>query len=208
MSGTMNRRAFLGTVATGVAAAELVTIGRSGLGSGSAASAAGVAVQRGTHTSFSSMKQIDAGLLNVGYAEAGPVGGPPVLCLHGWPYDIHSFVDVAPALGSAGYRVIVPYLRGYGSTRFLSPDTFRNGEPAAVAHDIIASAVRRPSGIRTTSPSRSTTIAGASGWPTARRGTATSRGGLPPVRSSACPRSPSRAMPTVPHTPRTPVPIA
>ena len=138
MSGTMNRRAFLGAVASSVAAAEFVTIGRSGLGSGSAASAAGVAVQRGTHTSFSSMKQIDAGLLDVGYAEAGAAGGPPVLCLHGWPYDIHSFVDVAPALGSAGYRVIVPYLRGYGSTRFLSPDTFRNGEPAAVAHDIIA----------------------------------------------------------------------
>ena len=138
MSGTMNRRAFLGAVASSVAAAELVTIGRSGLGSGSAASAAGVAVQRRTHTSFSSMKQIDAGLLDVGYAEAGPSGGPPVLCLHGWPYDIHSFVDVAPALGSAGYRVIVPYLRGYGSTRFLSADTFRNGEPAAVAHDIIA----------------------------------------------------------------------
>ena len=137
MSETINRRAFLGTVATSVAAAELLTIGRSGLGSGTVASAATVGIRPGTHTSFSSIKQIDAGLLNVGYAEAGPAGGPPVLLLHGWPYDIHSFVDVAPWLGSAGYRVIVPYLRGYGTTRFLSDDTFRNGEPAAVAQDII-----------------------------------------------------------------------
>ena len=77
-------------------------------------------------------------MLNVGYAEAGPADGPPVILLHGWPYDIHSFVDVAPLLASAGYRVIVPYLRGYGTTRFLSSDTFRNGQPSAVAVDIIA----------------------------------------------------------------------
>jgi pimeloyl-ACP methyl ester carboxylesterase len=92
----------------------------------------------GTNTSFSSLKQIDAGLMNVGYAEAGPVNGSPVILLHGWPYDIYSFVDVAPLLASAGYRVIVPYLRGYGPTRFLSSETFRNGQPSAVAVDIIA----------------------------------------------------------------------
>jgi pimeloyl-ACP methyl ester carboxylesterase len=88
--------------------------------------------------SFSLLKQIDAGLLNVGYAEAGPVDGKPAILLHGWPYDIHSFVDVAPLLAAAGYRVIVPYLRGFGTTRFLSSDTFRNGQQSVVALDIIA----------------------------------------------------------------------
>ena len=92
----------------------------------------------GRNTSFSSLKQINAGLLNVGYAEAGPASGPPVILLHGWPYDIYSFVDVTPLLAAAGYRVIVPYLRGYGTTRFLSSETFRNGQPSAVAHDLIA----------------------------------------------------------------------
>jgi len=87
---------------------------------------------------FASIKQIDAGVLNVGYAEVGPADGPTVILLHGWPYDIYSFVDVAPLLAEKGYRVIVPYLRGYGTTRFLSNDTIRNGEPAAVAVDIIA----------------------------------------------------------------------
>ena len=96
------------------------------------------AIKPGTNTSFGSLKQIDAGLLNVGYAEAGPADGPAVILLHGWPYDIHSFVDVAPLLASAGYRVIVPYLRGYGTTRFLSSDTFRNGQQSVVALDIIA----------------------------------------------------------------------
>jgi pimeloyl-ACP methyl ester carboxylesterase len=88
--------------------------------------------------SFGPLKQIDAGLLNVGYAEAGPADGTPVMLLHGWPYDIHTYVDVAPLLAAAGYRVIVPYLRGYGSTRFLSTATFRNGQQSAVAVDIIA----------------------------------------------------------------------
>ena len=91
-----------------------------------------------TTTSFGPLKQIDAGVLNVGYAEAGPAGGPPVILLHGWPYDIYSFVEVAPLLASAGHRVIVPYLRGYGTTRFLANDTFRNGQPAALATDIVA----------------------------------------------------------------------
>jgi len=95
-------------------------------------------VKAGTNTSFASLKQIDAGVLNVGYAEAGPATGPAVILLHGWPYDIHSYVDVAPLLGARGYRVIVPYLRGYGTTRFLSADTIRNGQPSAVASDIIA----------------------------------------------------------------------
>jgi pimeloyl-ACP methyl ester carboxylesterase len=92
----------------------------------------------GAKTSFAPLKQINAGLLNVGYVEAGPVGGPPVILLHGWPYDIYSFVDVAPLLASAGYRVIVPYVRGYGTTRFLSPDAFRNGQPSALAADLTA----------------------------------------------------------------------
>jgi pimeloyl-ACP methyl ester carboxylesterase len=95
-------------------------------------------IKTALNTSFSSLKQIDAGVLSVGYAEAGPLDGPPVILLHGWPYDIYSFVDVAPLLASQGYRVYVPYLRGYGSTRFLSSATFRNGQPAAVAVDIVA----------------------------------------------------------------------
>jgi pimeloyl-ACP methyl ester carboxylesterase len=95
-------------------------------------------IKPGTNTSFASLKQVNAGLLNVGYAEAGPADGPVVILLHGWPYDIYSFVDVTPMLASAGYRVIVPYLRGYGTTSFLSAETFRNGQPSAVALDIIA----------------------------------------------------------------------
>ena len=84
------------------------------------------------------MKQIDAGVLNVGYAEAGPTDGPAVILLHGWPYDIHSYVDVTPLLEEAGYRAIVPYLRGYGTTRFLSSETFRNGQQSVLAVDAIA----------------------------------------------------------------------
>ncbi len=95
-------------------------------------------IKPGTNTSFAALKQIDAGLLNVGYAEAGPADGPPVMLLHGWPYDIHSFVDVAPLLAATGYRVIVPYLRGYGTTRFLASDTIRNGQPSVVALDTTA----------------------------------------------------------------------
>ncbi len=96
------------------------------------------AIKPGTNTSFASLKQINAGVLNVGYAEAGPADGPAVILLHGWPYDIHSYVDVAPLLASAGYRVIVPYVRGCGTTRFLSNGTFRNGQQGAVAVDAIA----------------------------------------------------------------------
>ena len=93
---------------------------------------------KGENTSFGPLKQIDAGVLSVGYAEAGPADGRPVILLHGWPYDIHSYVDVAPLLASAGYRVIVPYLRGYGTTRFRSSETVRNGQPSVVAVDIVA----------------------------------------------------------------------
>jgi pimeloyl-ACP methyl ester carboxylesterase len=130
-----NRRRFLGTAALTAAAAQLGMIGSS---DAQTKLAQLPATKSGTHTSFASLKQIDAGLLNVGYAEAGPADGPAVILLHGWPYDIHSFVDVAPLLASEGYRVIVPYVRGYGTTRFLSSETFRNAEPAAVALDLIA----------------------------------------------------------------------
>ncbi|HEY6575777.1 MAG TPA: alpha/beta hydrolase, partial [Mycobacterium sp.] len=92
----------------------------------------------GGHTAFRSYKQVDAGVLNIGYAEDGPADGPPVILLHGWPYDIHSYVDVAPLLADRGFRVIVPYLRGFGSTTFLSDATVRNGQQAAVASDVIA----------------------------------------------------------------------
>lgn len=95
-------------------------------------------IKASASVSFGPLKQIDAGVLNVTYAEAGPSDGTPVLLLHGWPYDIYSFVEVAPLLASAGFRVIVPYLRGYGATRFLSNDTVRNGQPSALAVDIIA----------------------------------------------------------------------
>jgi pimeloyl-ACP methyl ester carboxylesterase len=96
------------------------------------------AIEPRTNASFGPLKQADAGVLNVGYAEAGPAGGPAVVLLHGWPYDIHTYVDVAPLLAAAGYRVIVPYLRGYGPTSFLSPATVRNGQQSAVAVDVIA----------------------------------------------------------------------
>ena len=129
-----HRRRFFGTAALTIAAAQLGMIGSV---NAQPSRTKLPAIKPGTNTSFASVKQIDAGVLNVGYAEAGPANGPAVILLHGWPYDIHSFVDVAPMLASAGYRVIVPYLRGYGTTRFLSNETFRNGEQAAVAVDII-----------------------------------------------------------------------
>jgi len=130
-----DRRRFFGTAAMAIAAAQLGVTGRA---EAQRQETKMPAVKPGTNTTFAPLKQIDAGVLNVGYAEAGPANGLPVILLHGWPYDIYSFVDVAPALATAGYRVIVPYLRGYGTTRFLSTDTVRNGEPAAVAQDTIA----------------------------------------------------------------------
>jgi pimeloyl-ACP methyl ester carboxylesterase len=132
------RRRFFGTAALTVAAAQLGVIGPADAQSGDAKKPATLPEKRGTNTAFPALKQIDAGVLNVGYAEAGPADGPPVILLHGWPYDIHSYVDVAPLLASSGHRVIVPHLRGYGATRFLSGETFRNGQPSAVAVDIVA----------------------------------------------------------------------
>ena len=130
-----SRRGFLGTAAMTLAAAQLGMIGSAHAQSSKESLPT---VKPGTNTSFGALKQINAGVLNVGYAEAGPANGPVVILLHGWPYDIHSYVDVAPLLASAGYRVIVPHLRGHGTTRFLSDGTFRNGQQAVVAVDIIA----------------------------------------------------------------------
>ncbi|MDB5368130.1 MAG: alpha/beta hydrolase [Rhodospirillales bacterium] len=132
------RRRFFGTAAMTIAAAPLVMAGSAHAQSSPAKPVDARAAKPGSNNSFGALKQIDAGVLNIGYAEAGPADGPVVILLHGWPYDIHSFVDVAPLLASAGYRVIVPYLRGYGTTRFLSGDTFRNGQQSAVAVDVIA----------------------------------------------------------------------
>jgi pimeloyl-ACP methyl ester carboxylesterase len=129
-----NRRRFLRKTALTLAAVPLAVAILAGAKSSHPAIPP---IRRGTHTSFGQLKQINAGVLSVGYAEAGPANGPVVILLHGWPYDIYSFVDVTPLLASAGYRVIVPYVRGCGTTRFLSTDTFRNGQPAAVAQDVI-----------------------------------------------------------------------
>src|SRR5213594_4265289 len=133
-----DRRRFFGTVAMTMAAAQFGMIGSAVAQSGKANPASVQTIKPGTNPSFGSLKQIDAGVLNVGYAEAGPANGPPVILLHGWPYDIHSYVDVAPLLASVGYRAIVPYVRGYGATRVLSSETFRNGQPSALAVDTIA----------------------------------------------------------------------
>jgi pimeloyl-ACP methyl ester carboxylesterase len=132
------RRRFLATAAMTLATAELGSIGSADARPRKTKPADLTTIKPGANTTFGSLKQIDAGLLNLGYAEAGPPDGRAVILLHGWPYDIHSYVDVAPLLASAGYRVIVPYLRGYGPTRFLSSGTFRNGQPSAVAVDIVA----------------------------------------------------------------------
>ena len=136
------RRRFFGTAAVTtamtIAATQFGAIGAAQAQSGASKSKTMPAIKPGTNTSFAPLKQVNAGLLNVGYAEAGPADGPVALLLHGWPYDIYSFVDVAPLLASAGYRVIVPYLRGYGTTRFLSADTMRNGQQSVVALDIVA----------------------------------------------------------------------
>ncbi|WP_406143437.1 alpha/beta fold hydrolase [Streptomyces sp. NBC_01012] len=141
----INRRVFGRAVGIGTGTAAMSLAGLRGA---SAAEPAGAPSRRsgptapaaaaGAHTSFAALKQVRAGVLDVGYAEAGPQHGPVVICLHGWPYDIHSYVDVAPRLAEQGYRVIVPYLRGHGTTRFLSSRTVRNAQQSAVALDIIA----------------------------------------------------------------------
>jgi pimeloyl-ACP methyl ester carboxylesterase len=125
------RRRLMSSAALGLAAAPLGLMN-------SEAAVTVPASGPGANASFESLKQINAGLLNVGYAEDGPKNGPPVILVHGWPYDIYSYVDAVPMLASAGYRVIVPYLRGFGTTRFLSGETFRNGQPSVFALDIIA----------------------------------------------------------------------
>src|SRR5437868_4129889 len=133
MSEAINhdRRRLLGTAAMAIAA---VPLGMSSSQFDQKLSA----VKPKASTTFGPLKSIDAGVLNVGYAEAGPADGAPVVLLHGWPYDIHSYIDVAPLLAAKGYRVIVPHLRGYGTTRFLSGETFRNAQPSVVAVDIVA----------------------------------------------------------------------
>ena len=127
MSHEYDRRRLFGAAFATVAATQL-----------GAARADAEPSKHASATAFPAYKQVHAGVLDIGYAEAGAPDAPVVILLHGWPYDIHSFVDVAPILASAGYRVIVPHLRGYGSTRFLSNTTPRNGQQSALAVDIIA----------------------------------------------------------------------
>ena len=135
-----DRRRFFGTAAIAAAAAQLGLLNSAVAHAGDANPGAPAAVTagQGANTSFGALKKINAGLLNIGYAEAGPANGPAVILLHGWPYDIYSFVDVAPLLAAKGYRVIVPYFRGYGTTHFLSSATMRNAQQSAVGLDIIA----------------------------------------------------------------------
>ncbi|RCW87898.1 alpha/beta fold hydrolase [Phyllobacterium bourgognense] len=131
------RRRFLGTTAAAFAIAELAITGTATAQTEKTPRKLSATVPP-PRTSFRSLKQIEAGDLNVGYSEDGPADGSPVILLHGWPYDIHSYVDVAEILASAGYRVIVPHLRGHGTTHFLSAETVRNGQQAVIAADIIA----------------------------------------------------------------------
>ncbi len=137
-STNLKRRSFLNTAALGLAAAQLGLAGNvraATPGNGSLLASGGISSASNT---FSGIKQIKAGLLNVGYVDVGPADGYPILLLHGWPYDIHAFIDVAPILSAAGYRVVIPHLRGYGSTRFLSNDTLRNGQQASFTADAVA----------------------------------------------------------------------
>jgi pimeloyl-ACP methyl ester carboxylesterase len=125
MRDEIDRRRLLGAAAITLTAAQLGAAAPARTGAASGAS-------------FGAVKTIDAGVLNVAYVEAGPPDGPPVVLLHGWPYDIYAFVDVAPLLVARGHRLIIPYLRGYGATRFRAADTLRNGQPAALALDLVA----------------------------------------------------------------------
>ncbi len=140
MSDEINhpRRRFIGAIALSLAATQFASAGAVRAQAGAGEAPRLPAVAPGTNKSFPVLKQIDAGVLNVGYAELGASDAPAVILLHGWPYDVHTYVDVAPVLANAGYRVIVPYLRGYGTTRFLSAETPRNGQQAVIATDIIA----------------------------------------------------------------------
>jgi pimeloyl-ACP methyl ester carboxylesterase len=138
-----NRRQFIGSAVMGLAAAKLAGLG------GAAAGAAGRGAARRPEAPFGPVRRVDAGVLEIGYVDAGPIDGPAVLLFHGWPYDIHAFADVVPLLSAAGFRVIVPYLRGYGSTRFISADTPRNAQQSVFAADMIAlmDALRIPKAI-------------------------------------------------------------
>ncbi|MGP4019568.1 alpha/beta fold hydrolase [Saccharopolyspora sp. 5N708] len=131
----ISRRQFSQAFAAAVAGTSLASCAAM---PASAPAAASAPTGAGTKMSFGPLRQVDAGVLNIGYAETGPGDGPAVILLHGWPYDIYSYVDVAPVLAAAGYRVIVPYLRGYGTTNFRSAETFRNAQQSAVALDVIA----------------------------------------------------------------------
>ena len=213
-----HRRRLLGPAATTIAAVTLGVIGCAEAKSSKTRQADVPQNVSRSHASFGPIKQIDAGLLNIGYAEAGPADGTPVILLHGWPYDIHSYVDVAPLLASKGYHVIVPYLRGYGTTRFLSNETFRNGQQSVVASAAGSATARtgtistsssgrssrrngtstmlrsiapqRPSTTRITSISSSTITAGGWVWPRANRNTTSWKRNSSKALSSPCPQSP------------------
>jgi pimeloyl-ACP methyl ester carboxylesterase len=138
---TINRRTFSKLFTAGAAAAVLPVLSASSAAAtapGGKKPSASPTGGSGTHTAFASLKRIEAGDLDIGYAEDGPADGPVVILLHGFPYDIHSYVDVAPLLAGAGYRVIIPYLRGHGTTRFLSDKAFRNAQQSVIALDVIA----------------------------------------------------------------------
>jgi pimeloyl-ACP methyl ester carboxylesterase len=132
-----DRRSYFGTAAIAVTATQIDLTTAANAPSDSPPTGNSPSVSPGRVAAFASLKQVDAGVLSVRYADAGPTGGPAVLLLHGWPYDIHSFVEVTPLLAAAGYRVVVPYLRGFGDTRFRSSETLRNGQQSALARDVI-----------------------------------------------------------------------
>jgi pimeloyl-ACP methyl ester carboxylesterase len=137
-NNTTNRRRFLGTAAMTLAATQVGLLSAAVAGPANAKSTGKARISPGATASYGPLKQINAGLLNIGYADEGPATGPVVILLHGWPYDIYSFTDATAILAAKGYRVIVPYLRGYGTTKFLSGETMRNGQQSVVALDIIS----------------------------------------------------------------------
>ena len=138
MTEEISRRRFLETAAATVAGAHLAMNTKANEVSDKSSSFTVSITSQNANKFFDTLKQIDAGVLNVGYAESGPAAGPVVILIHGWPYDIHSFVDVVPLLTEKGYRAIVPFLRGYGTTHFLSSESVRNGQPSAIALDLVA----------------------------------------------------------------------
>jgi len=140
MSDQINarRRYLLGTAVAGIGALELTLSGLARAQSSAASQSASALTGAASRATFDNIQQIDAGVLNIGYVDMGPSNGPVVILLHGWPYDIHSYAEVAPLLAGAGYRVIIPHTRGHGTTRFLAANTMRNGQQTAVALDTIA----------------------------------------------------------------------